>query len=459
MKPAPPSPASVVIQPVTQRSIRRVLTVGYGMVILCLLAAGLLGVRHLASIRATSSQLLDEQVRIQNLLEAVLRGQRAINAVFADFAREPDTIDEAQLLAQLETSDREIERIAGEAEGEPEQALWQELYRAATRFSSEARLILGEEAAQRRPLRRLMSAHQAVLLLVDRLVEAEMKRSVALKQRIEELSVRFAQQAAVLLGLGFLLAVLTASYAMRWTLRLTQQLEEQAGELSRVSWQLLEKQEAIARRFSHELHDELGQTLTALKANLVMIGSSAAASAGLVEDCLQLVDSAMGTVREVSQLLRPTILDDFGLAAGLRWLCERFQQRTRMDVDFRCQLEERLPDEVETHLFRIAQEALTNAARHSGAGRITVTLERDGGHVRLRIADNGKGLSPDAAVSRGLGMVGMRARARSAGGELKIETAPGRGLAIEAVIPFRARSGRAESYPHEPQHDPDPARG
>ncbi len=441
---ASPQPARAAMQPVTQSAIRRVLAAGYGLVILCLLAAGLLGVRNLASIRATSAQLLEEQVRIQNLLEAVLRGQRAINAVFADFAREPDTIDEAQLLAQLENSDREIERTAGEAAGEPEQALWQQLYSAATQFSSEARLILGEEAAQRRPLRRLMHAHQAVLSLVDQLVEVEMKRSVALKQKIEELSVRLAQQSAVLLGLGFLLAVLTAAYAMRWTLRLTRQLEEQAGELSRVSWQLLEKQETVARRFSHELHDELGQTLTALKANLVMIGSAEPLRQNLVEDCLQLVDSAIGTVREVSQLLRPTILDDFGLAAGLRWLCERFQQRTRMEVDFQCRLEERLPDELETHLFRIAQEALTNAARHSGATRITMELARDGQQVRLRIADNGKGLAPDAAHSHGLGMVGMRARARSAGGELKIVTAPGKGLAVEAVIPFAGR-GAAEA--------------
>lgn len=442
MEPASPRhPARAVVQPVTQRTIRRVLIAGYGLVILCLLAAGLLGVRNLASIRATSAQLLEEQVRIQNLLEAVLRGQRAINAVFADFAREPDTIDEAQLLSQLENSDREIERIATEAAGEPEQALWQELYNAATRFSSEARLILGEEATQRRPLRRLMAAHQAVLSLVDRLVEVEMNRSVALKQKIEELSVRLAQQSAVLLGLSFLLAVLSAAYAMRWTLRLTRQLEEQAGELSRVSWQLLEKQEAVARRFSHELHDELGQTLTALKANLVMIGSSAQPRKELVDDCLQLVDSAMGTVREVSQLLRPTILDDFGLAAGLRWLCERFQQRTRVEVDFDCNLDERLPDEVETHLFRIAQEALTNAARHSGATRVSVALDREGQRVRLRISDNGKGLAADAVTTNGLGMVGMRARARSAGGELKVQTAPGKGLSIEAVIPFPGSGG------------------
>lgn len=431
-------PGRSAVRPVTQRAVRRVLAAGYALVMLCLLAAGLLGVRNITSIRATSAELLQEQVRIQNLLDAVLRGQRAINAIFADFARQPEEIDEAQLLSQLDASDREIEKIAEELAGEPEQALWQKLYDAAADFSNEARLVLGEDASRRRPLRRLMHAHQSVLRLVDQLVEVETRRSVALKQRIEELSLRLARQSALLLGAGFLMALVSAAYAARWTLRLIRQLEWQAGELSRVSWQLLEKQESTARRFSHELHDELGQTLTALKANLLALASRQEPQPALMEDCVQLVDSSMRTVREVSQLLRPTILDDFGLAAGLRWLCDRFQQRTRIQVDCHCTVDQRLPDEVETHLFRIAQEALTNAARHSGASRVAVSLILSGGRVLLRVADNGKGIDPAAVPSGGLGMVGMRARARSAGGELKIETGPGAGVAVEASLPALA---------------------
>jgi signal transduction histidine kinase len=431
------------MRPVTQRAIRRVLIAGYSVVMLCLLAAGLLGVRNIASIRAASAELLEEQIRIQDLLDAVLRGQRAINAVFADFAREPGEIDEAQLLSQLDASDRDIERIVAESAGEPEQALWQDLYRAATEFSSEARLILGEEAARRRPIRRLMHAHQRVLTLVDRLVEVETRRSVALKQRIEELSLRLAQQSAILLGAGFLLAVVCAIYAARWTLRLIRQMEWQAGELSRVSWQLLDKQESTARRFSHELHDELGQALTALKANLAALAARPEPQPHLIEDCLQIVDTSMGTVREISQLLRPTMLDDFGLEAGLRWLCDRFRQRSRIDVEFRCSIPERLPEEVETHLFRIAQEALTNLARHSDATKVTVSLDLDDGRARLRIADNGKGLDPAGVPSGGLGMVGMRARARSAGGELRVQTSPGAGLMVEALIPVAGKHAPA----------------
>ena len=140
-------------------------------------------------------------------------------------------------------------------------------------------------------------------------------------------------------------------------------MEWQTAELGRVSFHMLEDQEAAARRFSHELHDELGQSLTAVKTNLSALaaagGGDAAETGARLADCLRLVDEAIGNVREMSQLLRPTILDDFGLAAGLRWLCEGFGQRTGIDVACEVPFSGRLPDGAETHLFRIAQEALS----------------------------------------------------------------------------------------------------
>jgi signal transduction histidine kinase len=221
---------------------------------------------------------------------------------------------------------------------------------------------------------------------------------------------------------------------------LIQQLEWQAGELSRVSWHLLEKQETTARRFSHELHDELGQTLTALKANLVSLNERMPETGReVMDDCVSLTDGAIKNVRELSQLLRPTILDDFGLEAGLRWLCDRFQVRTGVKVTFASTLDGRLMDETETHVFRIAQEALTNVARHSQAKGVEMELSRANGDVRLVIADDGQGFEPNAEAATGLGMVGMRARARNAGGELKVETGPGKGVRIAATLPYKAR--------------------
>jgi signal transduction histidine kinase len=131
-----------------------------------------------------------------------------------------------------------------------------------------------------------------------------------------------------------LLALIFAVVTVRMVSQLIRRLEWQTAELGRVSWHMLEDQEATARRFSHELHDELGQSLTAVKTNL-----SALAAQGKtprrrprLADCLHLVDEAIGNVRQMSQLLRPTILDDFGLEAGLRWLAEGFAARTGIEV-------------------------------------------------------------------------------------------------------------------------------
>src|SRR4029079_13803202 len=108
------------------------------------------------------------------------------------------------------------------------------------------------------------------------------------------------------------------------------------------------------RRFSHELHDELGQSLAAIKSNIT---SSALDDWNTRKaDCLHLVDDAIANVRELSQLLRPVILDDFGLDAGLRWLIDRFGERTGLDAKYESTFHERVSEETETHLFRITQE-------------------------------------------------------------------------------------------------------
>jgi two-component system sensor histidine kinase UhpB len=206
---------------------------------------------------------------------------------------------------------------------------------------------------------------------------------------------------------------------------------------------MLEDQEATARRFSHELHDELGQALTAVKTNLSALATQPAADSGKtttrLADCLHLVDEAIGNVRQMSQLLRPTILDDFGLEAGIRWLAEGFAARTGTEVAVDSTFSGRLPDETETHLFRITQEALTNVARHAAARTVRIQLSSAPSEIRLAIQDDGRGLpakSETPTNGRGLGMIGMRARARSAGGDVEVHSRPDAGVLIEVRVPL-----------------------
>jgi signal transduction histidine kinase len=232
------------------------------------------------------------------------------------------------------------------------------------------------------------------------------------------------------------LSLICGLWAVRATALLFRRLESQASKLTVMQYQFLESQEHIARRFSHELHDELGQALAAIKANLSAI-RGVTTDAEKVDDCRRLVDQAIQDVREMSQLLRPTILDDFGLDAALRSLTERFAQRTGIDVRYTSDLEgKRLRDETETHLFRIAQEALTNVARHSQASRVDVELLRDGkANVQLRVRDNGTGFDPEER-RQGLGLAGMQTRAEGCGGTVLLKASPGNGVEIEIACPI-----------------------
>lgn len=238
------------------------------------------------------------------------------------------------------------------------------------------------------------------------------------------------------LGLCFLLAAGTAGLTVWIIQRAFARLEWQSAELSRVSWHMLDGHEKMARRFSHEMHDELGQSLSGLRRMLSMVADENFGA--MRQECIGIVDEVLQNVRKLSQILRPVILDDFGLDSGLRWLCERFSQRTQIPVQYESNWTGRLDSNEETHLFRITQEALTNIARHSEATAASVSLTVKGSTIHLEISDNGNGLKPASGVkSPSLGMVGMRARARQLGGELMIENRKEGGLYIHVEVPVR----------------------
>ncbi len=432
---------------ITDRSIKGVLVSGFGLVILMLLASGFIGVRNAKVIQESAQRLVGEQVSTARLVDEVHREQGALQAVFNNLSKDPNSVDRNEILSQLNEADVAMEQVVKAGAGTPDEALWKELGRTAGAFSGEARRVLALEDAESVLLSDdLLERHEEVIEIVQRLIASGTVRSGFAQQVLDANSRTLVRQAVMLLGAGLLLALVIAVFTVRMTAQLSRKMEWQAGELSRVSWHMLENQETTARRFSHELHDELGQSLTAVKANLVALQNEAAGAR--LTDCLQLVDESIKNVREMSQLLRPTILDDFGLDASLRWLAERFQQRTGIEVECKAELGQRLPDETETHLFRIAQEALTNVARHSGATQVTISLRLDGANARLRIGDNGVGQATQAVDGRkGMGLTGMRARARGVGGEFTLRQNGARGLEIDAAVPVK--SPRAETLPDE----------
>jgi len=202
-------------------------------------------------------------------------------------------------------------------------------------------------------------------------------------------------------------------------------LAQRTQQLEQLTQLLLRAQEEERRRIARELHDEAGQALTAAKISLDLAGRS---------DESALVGRALEQVRDLSELLRPRALDDLGLASALRALVDDFRQRTQIDVSLETSDEDPWPPDVALVVYRVAQEALTNVARHSGAGHAWVRVERGAGRAHLLVEDDGHGAGDSPQPH--LGLLGMRERVTLAGGELKLGAASAGGLRVEADLPL-----------------------
>lgn len=436
------------LQERNERRVQRLLVVGFLLIILLLFADGFVGFRSIFAIRAAASRLVGDQFLQMSLVDEVQREQDAMNAVFYILAGDPDSLDQGQILSQINGIEEDLHRIVSTAPVDnSERHVWNQLASSSAAFSAEARRLLQLSNASTLASHELLRRHEEVVATVARLIRLSHQKARRAKEEIESLAESQFRKDAFLLGGCLALACLCAFLVVRSAAALYRRMTEQSEELSRVSWQLLDNQEMIARRLSHELHDELGQSLTALKTNFSRHASVPCVDPAWMQDCSQLLKESIRSAHEISQLLRPTILDDFGLDSALNWLCERFMERNGIEVEYSSDFQGRLPAETETHLFRIAQEALTNVSRHAGASLVTVRLRQRGEAICLAIQDNGKGLPLGQVRHGAVGMTGMQARARTSQGELTIRSEPGRGVSIELWIPLETKRDE-EKDPH-----------
>ena len=191
---------------------------------------------------------------------------------------------------------------------------------------------------------------------------------------------------------------------------------------------------------AREIHDELGQALTALKMDVHWVGQRVGNGQPAVSAKLaamsKMVEGTVNTVRRISSQLRPKLLDDLGLSAAMEWQAREFEQRSGVRCGIRSEPDDIVLDSAHsTTLFRIFQETLTNVARHAGASRVHVVLRNFAGNLEMRIADDGRGIKPEQVTDgRSLGIVGMRERVRSLGGRLEITGRPGRGTVVHVAF-------------------------
>jgi signal transduction histidine kinase len=209
--------------------------------------------------------------------------------------------------------------------------------------------------------------------------------------------------------------------------------------LRALSLRLLEAQEAERRSIAHELHDEIGQILTGLKVTLKAAAGDATVCAGNLAQALIMVDDLLNRIRRLSLDLRPQLLDDLGLMPALDWLFKRFYNQTGLQIQFKHTLiTGRLPTQLETAVFRIVQEALTNVTRHAAVQDATVRLWSSAGSVGVQVEDQGRGFDLHRVLAdrNTVGLAGMRERALMLGGSLTVDSAPSGGTRVTVELPL-----------------------
>lgn len=223
------------------------------------------------------------------------------------------------------------------------------------------------------------------------------------------------------------------------------------------SAQILRAQEEERKRIARELHDETSQALTSLLISLAMLESSVTEPEGRerIEQVRAIAHRTLRAIRNLSIDLRPSALDDLGLLPALRWYIKEYQQKVDIPVDFTAQgFKDRYATEIETAIYRIVQEALTNIAKHARARHVTITLIEDGDQAHALIRDDGRGfdvaaLQRSSPTERGLGLVGMRERAALLNGKVEITAAPGKGASIAVSMPLRLAEAGRETHATE----------
>jgi PAS domain S-box-containing protein len=278
---------------------------------------------------------------------------------------------------------------------------------------------------------------EGVLQSIVRDISERKRAEEALRKAYDELELRVEERTAQLAR---------ANETLKDEVAERLRVEDARRELLR---RLVTAQEEERRRISRELHDQMGQQLAALLMGLKTLGVESYGRRSALDTLRQLEVITDELSREVHTLawgLRPPALDDLGLETALYNYVEEWAERSRVPVDFHSAGfggGGRLPLTHETALYRIAQEALTNVAKHSGADRVSFILERRDGHVLVVIEDNGSGFDVEAMMlpagkGRRLGLLGMRERAALHGGTINVESAPGAGTTLFVRIPFDA---------------------
>ncbi len=442
---------------------KRLLLIGFGGLLLLLAFTGLNALAVLNKIQTENESIRKDYVNRDRILEQLRSDIYLSGTHVRDLLLEPDPGKADLHRKELENARLRIEATdaayARNLRGE-ERARFLQFVQEVRAYFDSLRPALQWNASQRREFGysfmkdSLLPRRMIVVHLADQISQVNQKQLESGNRQVSDLFASFRRSLILLLVLALVCGVLLAGGSIYGLLRLEREsasrfdeVEQARSALRDLSGRLLEVQESERRALSRELHDEVGQSLSGL---LLGIGNVAATispegnaeSRAQLQDLRRLAERTVAVVRDMSLLLRPSMLDDLGLVPALQWQAREISRTKNLKVEIQADsVSDDLPDEHKTCVYRIVQEALHNITRHAKAKTVQIHLtEQKGDALALTIQDDGQGFVPER--EKGVGLLGMEERVAHLHGSFAVKSQPGRGTLVKIELPLSEKFAR-----------------
>ncbi len=437
-------------------SSRLALLIGFGGLLSIMALAGIDAQRVLRQFRDADEQIRRRYLSQNQVLNDIRSDVYVSGTYVRDYLLEPDPERAESYRTSLEEVRKHMEsalekygRQATPAELQHDSALRVELM---SYWAILAPIFQWDPAERRRSgytfLRdEVFPRRQSMLAIADRIAAINDQQLTSGNDQVVSLLLRFQTRLFVTLVAGLVLGLGMAAFSTRRILKLEgqarvryEEVADARGQLKHLSARLVEAQETERKALSRELHDEVGQSLSAVLVELRNLSAgldirSEEQSRGHVETIKGLVENTVRVVRNMALLLRPSMLDDLGLIPALKWQARELSKQTSMDVRVSTELDsDNLPDEYKTCIYRVVQEALHNCARHSHANTVRIRVKQNRDRLFLTIQDDGQGF--DVQQMKGLGLLGIQERVAQLGGQSSVQSKPGSGTILSVELPF-----------------------
>jgi len=433
---------------------RVALAVGFGVSLILLMLSGLYAIRGISQLESSNDQILAEFLRSETRLDS-LRSAIYISGTYVrDYLLEPDAGQAEQSRRALADTRGQIQSLIEPARSdssEPGEAMYTNLRGEIEEYWRALDPVLGWTAPQRQKEGyrflhdEVLPRRSTMLSIADTIAAVNQQQLIERDHRLVGMFSGWRRRLMLALLILFLcglaLACATAFYILgleEQTLAHLREVSKARQELRDLSTRLVQTQENERKKISRELHDAVGQGMSAVQFELHDLSAVLAPFPEplriRVDRIRELVENSVAMVRHMALLLRPSMLDDLGLAAALKWQAGQISKSTGVRIEIVDALPDELPEEHKLCIFRVVQEALNNVCRHARASSVEIALLAEGEQISVLIRDDGRGFRVPAAG--GLGLIGMQERVESLGGFLAVSSELGKGASIEACLPL-----------------------